>query len=133
MASRADPGIGRVRVKDPETERPIPTAWRSTIKGVVDALARRDYHIESGVPGVAPVSHETAAQMERYIADYGEVLTELPDQSWDSSVCIWMGSSWDFLVDLWAESEGRSDLVLSGSVVEAGDGFLLHLHSVHVP
>jgi hypothetical protein len=72
-------------VKDPETERPIPTAWRSTIKGVVDALARRDYRIESGVPGVAPVSHDTAAQIEGYIADYGAVLTELSDQSWDSS------------------------------------------------
>lgn len=120
-------------MQDPENERPIPTAWRSAIMAVVAALARRDYRIESGIPGVAPVSHDTATQMEDYIADYGEVLTELSDQTWDSSVCIWMGSYWDFLVDLWTESEGRSDLVLSGRVVEAGDGFVLHVTSVHVP
>jgi hypothetical protein len=96
-------------------------------------LVKRDYRIESGVPGLAPVSRDTAAQMESYIGGYGEVLTELSDETWESSVCIWMGGWWDMLVDLRTESEGRSDLVLGGRVLEADDGFVLHIYSVYVP
>jgi hypothetical protein len=71
--------------------------------------------------------------MEGYIAEYGESLTVLPDQTWESSVCIWMGGWWDFIVDLWTEREGRSDLVLTGRATESGDTFSLSIHSIHVP
>ncbi len=119
-------------VKDAEHQRPIPSAWRPTLSAVVSALANGEHNIE-GVLGVAPVSRDTAAQIQGYISDYGEVLTELSEATWESSVCIWMGSRWDVLIDLWTESEGRSDLVLSARVRESGEGYSIEVQSVHVP
>ena len=58
---------------------------------------------------------------------------ELPEETWDSSVCIWMGVRWDALIDLWTSSEGRSDLVLSLRVSEDGSGFKFDVYMVYVP
>ena len=74
------------------------------------AFVQRDYRLSAGVPGVAPVTDDTAAHIEKYIENYGEALVELPEETWDSSVCIWQGKCWDALVDLWTRAEGRSDL-----------------------
>src|SRR5690242_11413216 len=92
-------------VKDEEAQRPIPSAWRSVIREIVNAFVRHDYRLSSGVPGVTPVSAKTASQIKNYIQDYGETLIALPDETWKSSVCIWMGTRWDALVDLWTLSE----------------------------
>lgn len=85
------------------------------------------------MPGVVSVSPEKAEQIEAYIQDYGADLIELPEDAWASSVCIWMGSRWDALIDLWTLSEGRSDLVLSLQVSEAGGGFEYNVYMVYVP
>jgi len=79
------------------------------------------------------VSSETAEHIEKYIQHYGEELVELPEEAWDSSVCIWMGVRWDALIDLWTSSEGRSDLVLSLRVSEDGGGFKFDVYMVYVP
>jgi hypothetical protein len=120
-------------VKDPDKERPIPTAWRSTIKAIVHALAVRDYQLDSGVSGVAPASAETANHIKKYVESYGAELIELPDEAWDTSVCIWTGSRWDALIDLWSASEGRTDLVLSLQVQESAAGIEFHIYMVYVP
>lgn len=120
-------------VKDPDNERPIPTAWRSTIKAIVHALVVRDYQLNSGVSGVAPVSAETANHIKKYVESYGAELVELPDEAWETSVCIWTGSRWDALIDLWSASEGRSDLVLSLQVQESVAGIEFHIYMVYVP
>lgn len=120
-------------VKDPDKERPIPTAWRSTIKAIVHALVVRDYQLNSGVSGVAPVSAETANHIKKYVESYGAELVELPDEAWETSVCIWTGSRWDALIDLWSASEGRSDLVLSLQVQESVAGIEFHIYMVYVP
>lgn len=119
--------------KDPENEGPIPLAWRATLKTIVDAFVRQDYGLKDGIPGVAPVLEETAAQIRDYIEEYGEQLVELPPEAWDTSVCIWSGNHWDVLVDLWTEEEGSSDLVLQVHVFEADRGYLLNVHMVYVP
>jgi len=120
-------------VKDPDSERPIPTAWRPTLKAIVRAFANRDFQLSTGVEGVTPVSVETAKHIESYIDDYGAVLIDLPDETWDTSVCIWTGSRWDALIDLWTVSEGRSDLVLSVEVSESQAGFVFSIYMVYVP
>ena len=71
--------------------------------------------------------------MRSYVKDYGETLIDLPEETWKSSVCIWMGSRWDAIVDLWTLREGRSDLVLQTFVREAEVGFLFDIHMVYVP
>jgi hypothetical protein len=118
---------------DAHNEGPIPSAWRPVLKSIVDAFARGDYELKDGPSGVAPISEETAAQVREYIEDYGAKLIELPPQSWDTSVCIWMGDRWDALVDLWTEDEGRSDLVLQVDVSEADSGYVVAIFMVHVP
>jgi hypothetical protein len=93
-------------VKDQSKERPIPVAWRPVFRSVVSAFVERDYRLEVGVSGVKPVSVDTATHIESYIQSYGATLIELPEEAWDSSVCIWMGNHWNALVDLWTEAEG---------------------------
>ena len=120
-------------IKDEESERPIPTAWRQTIKDIVKAFAQHDYQISVGVESVTAVSSKTAEQIRDYVEDYGEELTELSDETWESSVCIWMGHHWDAIVDLWTLSEGRSDLVLNLQVTEKEPGFEYEIGLLYVP
>lgn len=121
-------------VKDGESERPIPSVWRPTIQEIVRAFVHQDYQLSGGVPGVAPVSTETSERIKSYVQDYGVQLTELPEETWASSTCIWMGTRWDVLVDLWSDSEGRSDLVLRLKVSEGVEGgFQFSIYMVYVP
>lgn len=120
-------------VKDREKQGPIPTVWRPALARIVEAFARHDYRLGAGLPGVAPVPDETAEQVERYIRDYGATLIALPEESWTTSVCIWMDGHWDALVDLWTEEEGRSDLVLQVRVSQPGGGYVVNVDMVYVP
>jgi len=119
--------------KDSENEGPIPSAWRPTFKNIIDAFVRHDYRLADGVTGVAPVSEETATQIRTYIHEYGAKLVSLPQESWATSVCIWMGDHWDALIDLWTEEEGISDLVLQVHVSEMDSEFLVTVYMVYVP
>ena len=120
-------------VKDSSEQRSIPNAWRPVFSEIVRAYTDHDYKLKSGVPGVDAVSAKTAAQVENYIRDYGATLVALPEEAWNSSVCIWAGSHWDVLVDLWTREEGPSDLVLGARVVEAESGFSFQVQMVYVP
>lgn len=119
--------------KDTEDEGPIPSAWRPVLTQIVDAFVRHDYCLSDGMPGVAPVSEETAAQVERYIKNYGATLIQLPKESWNTSVCIWIGDRWDALIDLWTAEEGSSDLVLQVHISETSDGYVMTVYMVYVP
>jgi len=120
-------------IKDPESEHPIPTVWRPTICRVVYAFVRRDYQLNAGVPGVVPVSAKTAEQIRSYIQDYGAELVDLPEETWESSVCMWQDNQWNALIDLWSLSEGRSDLVLNLQVSDVQGGFEFTIYMVYVP
>jgi len=120
-------------MKDEDAAHPVATAWRPTLREIVKALAEGDYGLTRGVVAVAPVSAATAERIRGYIASYGETLTELPDESWQSSISQWMRTHWEVVVDLWTVESGRSDLVLSMSVFETDDGFRFEIDSVHVP
>src|SRR5687768_8157079 len=104
--------------ENPSEQRPIPIAWRQTFREIVAAFAAADYRLVA-IPAAEPVSTETATQIQRYISDYGATLVPLPEETWESSVCIWAGSHWDTLIDLWTQEEGRSDLVLHAQVTDA--------------
>ena len=119
--------------KDTEDEGLIPSAWRPVLTQIVDAFVRHDYCLSDGVPGIAPVLEETAAQIERYIKNYGATLIQLPKESWNTSVCIWMGDRWDALIDLWTAEEGSSDLVLQVRISEISDGYVMTVYMVYVP
>jgi len=119
--------------KDDENELPIPTVWRSTFSNIVDAFAKKDYSLSNGIADVSSISNETAIHIKEYIQDYGEELTQLSDETWESSMCIWMGSHWDVLIDLWTAGEGRSDLVLGAQVTEKDNRYIIDIGMVYVP
>jgi hypothetical protein len=130
-----DPDIGPevLAIKDESNERPIPTAWRPVLRSIVSAFVKGDYGLSAEVPKVEPISPETQAHIQSYVEGYGATLVELPEETWESSVCIWTGSHWDAMIDLWTQEEGRSDLVLSARVTEARPEFRFKIHMVYVP
>jgi hypothetical protein len=126
-------GASEPVVKDEQTQLPVPSAWRPTLSKIVEAFVQRDYSLQRGVDGVAAIPKSTADHIERYIADYGETLAELPEEAWETSVTLWMRTFWDVFVDLFTDESGASDLVLSVRVFEDGDGYRFEVDSVHVP
>lgn len=119
--------------KDDENEGPVPTIWRPIFENIVNAFVKKDYLLESGVAGVSPISEDTANQINEYIEDYGEDLVQLPEETWETSVYIWMDPHWDVLVDLWTAGEGLSDLVLRAEVSEKDSGYNVRVALVYVP
>jgi len=120
-------------IKDGTLERPVATAWRAAFCQVVDAFVEGDYLLRDGVADVDSVPEEAASHIQSYLSDYGATLKSLPDETWNSSVCIWTGSHWDVLVDLYTNEEGASDLVLSARVTDTSHGFKIAVHMVYVP
>ncbi|NOI60505.1 DUF7668 domain-containing protein [Vibrio coralliilyticus] len=119
-------------VKD-EVQRPIPIVWRQTFCQIVSSFVDHDYLLNRSIGGLVPVTQDIADQIETYIKDYDENLVVLPEQTWDSSVCMWMETHWDVLIDLWTETEGLSDLVLQAKVFESQDGYKYQIEMVYVP
>lgn len=99
----------------------------------MDAFVEGDYHLKAGLLGVKGISTDLAARISESVQNYGATLVELPDETWDSSVCIWNGTHWDALVDLWTKEEGPSDLVLHARVIDLSPGFEFRIHLVYVP
>lgn len=119
-------------VKDESAQHPIPAEWRVTIAAIVHDLIVDSSGVIS-IPNVCPLSSEQRVRIADNIGEYGARPVDLPEQSWDTSVCQWMRGYWDALIDLFTEEEGRSDLVLSLRVTEGEGGYLFEVMSVHVP
>lgn len=120
-------------VKDQNKELPVPPVWRQTLVSIVEAFKQGDYQVSTKIPGVAPISKNDALFMKQYVEDYGEELTSLPEESWETSIYLWMGDYWEVLVDLFTLEEGLSDLVLHVRVRETGSSYRYEVWSLHVP
>lgn len=119
--------------KDEDGGHPVPDVWRPVIRDIVQALVTGDYALAKRIPSVEAPSKATASQVRTYVADYGETLVEVPDETWATSESHWAGTHWDVLVDLWTSESGRSDMVLFLRIHEDGAGYLFAIDSVHVP
>ena len=97
------------------------------------ALAEGDWELARSIPSVVGPTTGIAAQMRDYVADYGEALAELPDDTWETSIAQWMGTFWEVLVDLYTIPSGRSDMVLHLHAFEAEDGFRFEIQLLYVP
>ena len=117
-------------VKDGERESRVPSVWRATLSSIVDALVKGD---EPQLPHVSFRTADTWGHIKSNLQDYGAHLIGLPEESWDSSVCIWVGEFWEVVVDLYTEEEGRSDLVLQVHVRGDQNGFMYEVILVYVP
>lgn len=120
-------------VKDPIAAHPVASAWRPVLAAVVRAFVRDDFELAAGVPTVASPTKALAAQLRANVAAYGETLTELTEETWETSVAQWAGRRWEVLVDLRTVEAGRSDLVLHVDVEAAADGHRFRIHLIYVP
>lgn len=118
--------------KDEDKQSPVPSLWRNTFSEIVEAFKRGDFRLAQRVAGVRPVSEDDATRIAGNIRNYGAQLASLPEETWQTSVCQWMRSYWDVLIDLFTE-EGPTDLVLAVRVYEDGPAYVFEVQSVHVP
>jgi hypothetical protein len=133
---RADAGADEpgAPIKDDETELPVAMIWRPTFEAIVACFVAGDWELTNSPTHVKRVPASQALELKESVANYGDVaLVGLPRATWDSSVAMWNGERWEVLVDLWTETEGRSDLVLHAFVSEAEDGFDFEVHFIYVP
>lgn len=122
-----------VEISKSDDEEPVPTAWRKPLAEVVEAFRNGDFILQSGVPGVDPISQKDADSIKGNIEAYGAELSELPEKAWDTSISRWTGDNWEVLVDLFTVDEGLSDLVMFARVSESGGDYRIEVESVHVP
>ena len=119
-------------IKNEQNQTPIPSAWRSVFSDIVHVLKNGDLRFVGSIDGVRPVSSEKASQITASIKKYGANLVDLPEETWLTSACQWMGNRWDVLVDLYTEEEGVSDLVLEAHVFEQGTRQVFEVRFVYV-
>jgi hypothetical protein len=120
-------------VKDAEAEHPVPSQWRPTLSRIVSQLAKGDYSPSLGLGPSVHLPKESAEHIKRYLEDFGETLTDLPDATWATSVASWQGWRWELIVDLWTLESGRSDLVLAANVYEEDANFRFEIYLIYVP
>lgn len=120
-------------LKDPEQQHPIPEVWRNTLTKIANAIGDGDYQLLRGIAFVPSLPPNRAKLIEQNLKDYGASLIYLPEDTWNTSACQWMGSYWDVLVDLFTAEEGASDLAISVRVRESGNTYSFDVLSVHVP
>jgi len=119
-------------LKDEVREHPVPSAWRSKLREIVDAFKNGNFGLRN-LECVGSLSEETATGIARNVDAYGCTLASLPDECWDTAICQWQLEYWEVLVDLFTVEEGRSDLVLHVNVFENGGIFDFKVHFIYVP
>ncbi|MBV8656383.1 MAG: hypothetical protein JO142_01020 [Burkholderiales bacterium] len=110
----------------------VPTAWRATLSTIVAAFKDGDFRLERGIEGVNVISADRATAIAHNIASCGLRLTDLPEESWQTSVCQWQRDYWDVLVDLFTIEEEASDLSMLVRVHQANTGYVFDVVSVYV-
>jgi len=120
-------------IKCEDQELPVPTEWRKPLTDIVACLASGEFSKLPSVAPVTPLTDERCSDIELYVRAYGATLTSLPEESWKTSIYLWMGGYWDVLVDLFTVEEGPSDLVLSLRVYPREGSYTFRIEWLHVP
>lgn len=122
-----------VPLEDDHAEHPIATDWRPILTEVVERFVEGDFCLSSPVPGVLPVDPDIARLNKEYVSSYGQPLISLSNEVWNSSCAQWMGKNWEIIVDLCTETEGVSDLVLTGKVANVNGQPAFTVGLIYVP
>ena len=119
--------------KNGEIEQEIPAEWRPVITEIVEGIRARNLRLKNVLGYEISVDVEEIADIYQSVDHYGEALVALPDDTWQTSVCRWMGCYWHLLIDLFTEEEGLSDLALFVDVYEHENSISFKVRSLHVP
>ncbi|WP_125557957.1 DUF7668 domain-containing protein [Pseudoalteromonas rubra] len=120
-------------VKDEHQQQQVPSIWRKTLEKIIESFVGQDYSLNEGIDSVGSISNNLASYIQENIEEYGETLICLPEETWETSVCQWMESYWDVLIDLYTSESGLSDLVLVVRVYERGGSYYFEVNSLHIP
>jgi hypothetical protein len=99
---------------------------------MVQQLVNRDY---DGIERATQGRNVTASELREAVADYGGTLRMPPAAaSWIDEVQVVgrVPPTWSVRCDLWTVEEGRSDLSLELTVVEAPLGPTIEVDNLHV-
>ena len=119
--------------KHEDTELPIPTIWRATLKSLGDSFVFGTQLVSEDKVSIEPIDEETTKINRSNIEDYPDTIGRLTEITWVSSVCAWTGNSWEVLVDL-STSDGQvSDLVMHVEIRETGDCYIIEPGLIYVP
>jgi hypothetical protein len=118
---------------DEDSATPVPTIWREKLIQIVEAFKTNDLISINHIKGVQNIELEYLQEIAENITNYGETLVSLPDETWNSSQAYWKGFCWDIILDLFTESEGHSDLILSMRVFETDGVFEYSIQNIYVP
>ncbi len=121
-----------IEVSKSEGELPIPTIWRKVFYDIVESFKADNFTLDHDMNDVDSISDDEAKYNKNNILAYGESLGSLDGNTWETSICRWMGDHWDVLVDL-NTLDGESDLVLFATVRDENGKFRYKVNSVHVP
>lgn len=120
-------------LEDEHAEHPIATDWRPILTEVVERFVEGDFSLSSPVLCVLPVDPDIARLNKEYVSSYGQPLISLSNEVWNSSCAQWMGKHWEIIVDLCTETEGVSDLVLTGKVANVNGQPAFTVGLIYVP
>ena len=97
--------------KNEEEELPVPTEWRKPLSDIVECLASGEFSKLSSLPAFTLEGGWGWQAIEAYIKDYGRKLTSLPEESWRTSIYLWMGSGsyWEVL---WIYLPSKKDVAI---------------------
>ncbi|SEI11930.1 hypothetical protein SAMN05660691_03886 [Rheinheimera pacifica] len=122
-----------VAVEDEHASHPIATDWRPMLAEVVERFVKGDFNLSNPVSGVLPVETDVARHNKDYVTSYGQPLASLSNEVWNSSCAQWMGTHWDIIIDLCTATDGISDLVLTGKVVNINGKAMFTVGLIYVP
>ena len=119
--------------KTEDQELPIPSAWRSALKEIADALVLRRTIPQIDGFLISPIETDQLGICWENIGDYPDPLGPLTKESWKTSISVWNAGYWSVLVDLTTTSGEVSDLVFHTKVTEREDRYLIEPGLIYVP
>lgn len=119
--------------KNEEIEQAVPIEWRPAIIEIVEDIRNRNLGSRDISGYDVEIDPAEIDDIYQNVEHYDDTLVSLSEGTWESSVCRWMGSYWQVLIDLFTAEEGLSDLVLFIDVYEHENRTTFRIRSLHVP
>lgn len=116
-----------------DIELPIPTAWRSDLKRIIDAITDDDFPDRTLIPVISDYDADILEINSSNIADYPDGIGPLEKVCWETSVYIWAEQHWDILIDLTDNTGKNSDLVFHAKVREQNGIYKFEPGLIYVP
>lgn len=74
---------------DPEYQAPIPSIWKDTIIQVIEAFKNKNFECLNTISNVQFIDLNKVSAIAANVDDYGAHLISLPEESWNTSVCLY--------------------------------------------